>query len=604
MLDLADYPGGVFIVDTEFCQPPGHRPAVGCMVVYNAVTGDYHRYTDADLRRMPTCPLPTGAGTLWVAYYASAEVNVFLSLGWTLPEHLIDGFAEFRARSNGMDLPAGAGLLGALTAFGLSTMAHGEKDGMRQLAMRGGPFTPEEMRALLDYCQSDVDGLWALFQRLLPFIDHDHALLRGAYMMAAGRIEWNGIPMDTPVLAAMREHWEPLRLALIREVDRDVGVFEGTRFSTARWLDWCQRHDIHWPHREPDKHAKMTGPTAVAQALGVAPPTARLLGPALDKDTFKMMAGRHPVIERVRQLRKTLSETKIAEVTYGPDGRCRTLLGAFGSKTGRNAPSTTTFPFGWPAWMRAAMRPDPGWGFAYLDYSSQEFGEGAVFSGDGNMIAAYESGDPYMAFAIFAGAAPTGATKASHGNVRKKFKNTTLGVQYSMGVVALAASVGCTVMEAQLLLDHHRRVFARYWQWNNAAVQSALIHGTITASFGWSMRVNPRTTTRTLANWPLQANASEMLRLAVIRTTALGVQIAAPVHDALLIHAPLDQLDHHVALTRSAMEWASRQVLGGYQLRVEDDIFTERFFDAERDGGMWKMVTGFLRQRGYRDKRP
>ena len=51
-------------------------------------------------------------------------------------------------------MPCGNGLLGALTYFGLDALAAVEKpEDMRQLAMRGGPFTAGEREALPTYCQ-------------------------------------------------------------------------------------------------------------------------------------------------------------------------------------------------------------------------------------------------------------------------------------------------------------------------------------------------------------------------------------------------------------------------------------------------------------------
>jgi DNA polymerase I len=52
-----------------------------------------------------------------------------------------------------------------------------------------------------------------------------------------------------------------------------------------------------------------------------------------------------------------------------------------------------------------------------------------------------------------------------------------------------------------------------------------------------------------LRNFPAQANAAEMLRLACCLTTEAGIEVCAPVHDAMLICAPLDRLDADVKKT-------------------------------------------------------
>jgi hypothetical protein len=70
-------------------------------------------------------------------------------LGWPKPTNILDLFTEFRDRTNGLELPAGAGLIGALAYFGLDTIGSQEKTEMRELAMRGGFYTEDERGALL-----------------------------------------------------------------------------------------------------------------------------------------------------------------------------------------------------------------------------------------------------------------------------------------------------------------------------------------------------------------------------------------------------------------------------------------------------------------------
>jgi len=65
----------------------------------------------------------------------------------------------------------------------------------------------------------------------------------------------------------------------------------------------------------------------------------------------------------------------------------------------------------------------------------------------------------------------------------------------------------------------------------------------------------------------MQANGAEMLRLACCLATERGVEVCAPVHDAVLICAPLDRLDADIAGMRAAMAEASRIVLKGFAAR-------------------------------------
>jgi hypothetical protein len=113
-----------------------------------------------------------------------------------MPERILDLFTEFRARTNGLGTPAGAGLLGALAYFGLDAIGATEKEDMRALVLRGGPWTADERAAILDYCQSDVAALERLMPAMLPGIDLPRALLRGRYMAAAATMEHAGTPID------------------------------------------------------------------------------------------------------------------------------------------------------------------------------------------------------------------------------------------------------------------------------------------------------------------------------------------------------------------------------------------------------------------------
>src|SRR2546430_17493578 len=110
----------------------------------------------------------------------------------------------------------------------------------------------------------------------------------------------------------------------------------------------------------------------------------------------------------------------LPELAVGQDGRTRKMISAFRARRGRNQPSNTKFIFGPSVWLRGLIQPPPGYGIAYIDWQQQEFGIAAALSGDPLMMQAYRSGDPYLAFAKQAGAAPAAATKATHQAIREQ----------------------------------------------------------------------------------------------------------------------------------------------------------------------------------------
>ena len=131
----------IWLVDFEFRQPDGGLPEVHCMVARELRSGRIIRIWRDELHAMSSPPFSTGPGVLFVAYFSTAELNCFRSLNWPMPERILDLFVEFRNHTNGYPPPFGNSLLGALLYFGESGIEAVQKEEMRQLAIRGGPFS-------------------------------------------------------------------------------------------------------------------------------------------------------------------------------------------------------------------------------------------------------------------------------------------------------------------------------------------------------------------------------------------------------------------------------------------------------------------------------
>jgi DNA polymerase-1 len=113
--------------------------------------------------------------------------------------------------------------------------------------------------------------------------------------------------------------------------------------------------------------------------------------------------------------------------------------------------------------------------------------------------------------------------------------------------------------------------------------------------FGWPLRVTEQSKHNSLLNYPMQANGAEMMRLAAIFATDAGIEVCAPVHDALLIEADIDDLPEHIALTRAAMAEASRLVLDGLEVVTDVDVtvYPDHYTDP-RGEVMWNKVCDLL----------
>ena len=477
----------IWAADFEFVAHPGERPQPLCLVAWELRSGRKVRLWRDEFGAAP--PYPIDANSLFVAFFASAELGCHFALDWPAPVRILDLFAEFRSRTNGLEVPAGNGLIGALTAFGLDHIGVAEKSEMRELAMRGGPYSEQERSELLDYCESDVAALDHLLHAMLPRIDLPRALLRGRYMSAVARMEHTGVPIDTLSLAGLRRCWAPIQDQLVAEIDSAYGVYDGRSFREDRFEAFLARADIPWPRLESGR---------------------------LDLRTtrFDKWPRRIRSFHLYGNCDTPSVRCELNALQVGRDDRNRALLSPFRSRTGRNQPSNSKFIFGPSVWLRSLIRASPGHALAYVDWSQQEFGIAAALSGDSAMLDAYSSGDPYLALAKQAHAVPMDATKATHGPTRERFKTCVLGVQYGMEENSLALRIGQAPIVARALLRSHREAYPKFWRWSDDNVDRAMLGGSLQTVFGWPIHLNENSNPRSLRNFSMQANGAEMLRIA------------------------------------------------------------------------------------------
>lgn len=566
----------VFALDFEFVSEPGANPVPVCLVARELQTGQLIRLWQDQLGSGP--PFPIDDETLFVAFFASAEIGCFLELGWPIPTRILDLYTEFRVATNGTILPNGRGLLSALSHHGIPAITSDQKTEERALIMGGGPWSPTDRARILDYCQTDVDPMAALLERMLPGIRSrpnglGQALLRGRYMTAVARMERTGVPIDVEMLDLLRANWEDIKLDLIRAVDKNFGVYEGSTFKSGLFAGYLADNQIDWPRTE----------------------TGRL---ALDRDTFRDMVKRYPQLEPLKELRHTLAELRLEKLAVGPDGRNRTLLSPFGASSGRNTPSNNKFIFGPSVWLRGLVKPPEGRALAYIDWKSQEVAIAGALSGDRALLDAVRSGDPYLTFAKMARLAPPDATKQSHKAIRDMCKTALLGANYGMQARSLAMRTGLSVIDAEDLLRRLARTFPMYTEWADHVTDVGQLAGYLSTRYGWTLRTENTLRPTTLRNYLMQSTGAEMLRLACCLATERGIQVCAPVHDALLVEGGVDTIDDTVAATRAAMAEASRIVLDGLEIGTDVEIIAwpDRYSDG-RGRVMWARVTDILIKR-------
>ena len=574
----------IWFVDFEFISRPGKHPDVLCLCAYDLHTGKRIQLWENQLGPVP--PYRTDAGALFVCFAATAECACHLALGWPLPSKVLDLSPLFRNYINGRTAPAeGKGLIGALRHFGLDTVGGKYKEVMRTRILQGRPYSAEEIAQIQEYCLSDVIGLPALLEALLErlpsYVTLDTMLHWGEFVAVSAAMEHRGVPVNMEIASLLlsKEARAYVRDAIVPRINPqyDVYVQEGSggwSFSIALFEAYCARAGIVWPRHEGSDKLDLR-----------------------DK-IFDAMAKAYPETEALRQLRHARNKMRRVKLAIGADGRNRTVLWPFVSKTGRSQPKASEWIFSPAVWLRTLIKPAPGRALAYIDWSGMEFQIAAALSGCKPMLDLYASGSPYIGFAQRFDEAPPASTKKSHPHIHERYKVGCLGAQYSMQHVTLAQRLGVSTFAAHEMLNQHRGLFSKYWAWVEDWIAHALNTGSMHTRLGWTCCSGiTEFNARSIGNFPVQATGADILRVACIEGHRRGLQLCGSVHDAVLIESSLERIDADVALMREIMRRASRVVLGDSELRTGVDIvrYPDSYSDA-RGVKMWNEVLELLEQ--------
>jgi len=163
-----------------------------------------------------------------------------------------------------------------------------------------------------------------------------------------------------------------------------------------------------------------------------------------------------------------------------------------------------------------------------------------------------------------------------------------------MGIKALSERVGNELVAGKLI-KLHRKTYPVFWNWSESILNYANTYGYIETVFGWKMYISSSTKPTTIRNFPMQANGAEMMRLACCFAIRNGIRICMPVHDAILIEAPVTEIDESIKITQKAMARASREVLSGFELLsdVKKIIYPDRYMDP-RGVETWDTIHNII----------
>src|SRR5205823_8362788 len=117
-----------------------------------------------------------------------------------------------------------------------------------------------------------------------------------------------------------------------------------------------------------------------------------------------------------------------------------------------------------------------------------------------------------------------------------------LAVMYGMTAKGLSVRISKSEIDAQRILNDHRRAYPKFWEWSDRVINHVQLMGDYSTRSGWRVRRDRLRLSdhhkRSLRNFPVQSTGADILRLACCLGVERGVKICCPVHDAVLIEAP------------------------------------------------------------------
>lgn len=151
--------------------------------------------------------------------------------------------------------------------------------------------------------------------------------------------------------------------------------------------------------------------------------------------------------------------------------------------------------------------------------------------------------------------------------------------QFGMGAGKLAISLrsstrdmGISVEQAKEYLALHARAYATYYKWKE---QQAHLYFDrklpMILPCGWYLAAGRRERDKlSVLNFPVQGRGSSIMRLALDKLLEAGIEVVAPVHDAFIFRAKIDELDRICEIAKRCMIEAADEVLGMKGMRVGD----------------------------------
>lgn len=164
-----------------------------------------------------------------------------------------------------------------------------------------------------------------------------------------------------------------------------------------------------------------------------------------------------------------------------------------------------------------------------------------------------------------------------------------------MGPVSLAERIGQPVEVAKQIMRGHRETYRTYWRWSDGVLDQSNLSRALRTPFGWTWHISDKPREAQVRNWLMQAGGSDVMRIAAIYMVRAGIKVCAPVHDAFLIEAPVENLDDVVREARRLMSKASCAVTGGLEIKTDAKVVRwPGRFNEEKGAELWEIVNSII----------
>ena len=504
------------------------------------------------------------------------------------------------------------------------------KDNMRDLILLNKPkYSEDEKTQIMEYCESDIRWLMKLLDSSVKAISEvtgldENSILKtwvnlSDYAASLAKMESEGTPLDVTSTINLRNNYDTAKDAIIEQLNEVYPFYELEKKSKEFRGSYKKKYSLFekfinesdlidekaWPLSDSGKYK--SDEKTLDKYLGIPEIKAY-------KDANKLMGQ----MKWFQLPDITKPDAKDFFDNVGGDDKLRAFLGGFGTLSGRNAPKAKTFVLAMSSWLRCLVRTKKGEAIVGIDYASQEFIIAAVMSGDQSMIAAYDSGDPYLYFAKKAKTVPEDANpkwcknpslapEGERGDYlkyqiqRDLAKALVLGLQYGLGVANLAikltADSGRFVSEdeARKLLNLHKKTFPVYWRWLDKVEYEYKCNKYIMLKDGWCLLPN-NDNGLSVKNFPVQGTGAVIMRRAVALATRKGIRLITPLHDAIYaIFNEVTEKDTPKILSE-CMQQAVEDVLGkGVIVRQDIDIHDSDHVWIEKKGEKYyKLLSKYL----------